>query len=53
MAGDVLNARIEALEAALRHASKYLSDLEYHWHGNKEAMWAPIRAALAERDQTP
>ena len=46
------NARIEALEAALRHASSHLADLEYHYHGDREAMWKPIRAALApEQDK--
>ena len=44
--------RIEALEAALRHASSHLADLEYHYHGDREAMWKPIRAALApEQDK--
>ena len=44
--------RIEQLEAALRHASSHLADLEYHYHGDREAMWKPIRAALApEQDK--
>ena len=42
-----LNERIEALVAALQHASIHLADLEYHYHGDREAMWKPIRAALA------
>ena len=49
---EAANKRIEALEAALRHASGYLADLEYHYHGDREAMWKPIRAALApEQDK--
>jgi hypothetical protein len=38
---------IEGLRAALQHASAHLSDLEYHWHGDSEAMWKPIRDARA------
>ena len=49
--------RIEQLGAALRHASGHLADLEYHYHGDREAMWKPIRAALAQssppKTQTP
>lgn len=36
---------IERLCAALDHAVRRLSDLEYHWMGTEDELWGPIIAA--------